>query len=112
MPGGQSRGLVQSALTKGWDPRRIPARAGHPEFDLSKWDTDPTSDTSINRYRGSFPGGAPPSAFPSDHPIPGGPHDIFGAVPFSTPDTSRETTSRGVREKLPVREPADLWRRR
>ena len=107
MPGGQSRGLIQASITKGWDPRVIPARADRPSVDLSKWDVDPTSATT--RYVGRLTGGTP-DVFASDNPAADGYHDIFAEPSFNHPDTRRETVSRGVRETLPVREPSDLFR--
>jgi hypothetical protein len=101
--------LIQASLTKGWDPRVIPARAGNPPVDLANWDKDPTA-AATGPYRGSLPGGTQ-TVFPTDHgKIPTGPVDIFSKPTFATPDTSRETVSRGVRETLPVREPSDLFR--
>ena len=52
MPGGQSRGLVQASITKGWDPRKIEGGGS-----ISAFDVDP--GTLPHRFVGRIPGGPP-----------------------------------------------------
>ena len=111
MGGGQSRGLIAASKTKGWDPTKIPARAGRPEVDLSKIDVDPfphnISETTpvYPEQPGGYPegwvNGTQPVPPPQDPPHVGA-QDIFAPTQFAHPDTSRETVSRGVGKELPV----------
>jgi len=111
MAGNQSRGLVAASKTRGWDPTKIPARAGRPEVDLSKIDVDPWPGNIANTtpvypeepggYPDGWPAGTQPVPPPQDPPRTGT-QDIFADPLFNNPNTSRETVSRGAGKELPV----------
>ena len=88
MPGGQSRGLVQASITKGWDPRKIPAGPNGPAVDLSKIDVDPGNlpGPYLGRLSDAGPKADAPDGYDSSIGSP--------SVPFEHPDTSRETANR------------------
>src|SRR5262245_54460186 len=67
MPGAQSRGLIQASITKGWDPRVIPARDGPPAQSISPFDVAP--EALPTRYVGRLPGGPRPG-WPDGHDAP------------------------------------------
>lgn len=89
--GGQSRGLIQASKTAGWDPTVIPAGPGSPAESIANFDKAPAICQQVREdgALGDLPGGTP-LAWPDG--------DVLSeSVPFSYPDTTRETKNRATR---------------
>lgn len=91
MAGNQSRGLIQASITKGWDPRVIPARDQYPAQRIDNFDVD--MGNLPGKFVGELPGG-PVNAWPDGYSREGLKDDYGAAPTFASPDVSRENKPR------------------
>jgi hypothetical protein len=99
--GDQSRGLIQSAKTRGWDPTVIPARGDKPAHSIANFDKEPDRPNYGDSMVGELPGGTPLS-WPNGYDVNIG--EGIQAPAFATPDTTYDSgvKSRRTRNANPV----------
>ena len=105
--GDQARALRIANMTAGLsDPTKI-YDDGKVVGDVGRFDRAP--DRVTHKTTGTLPGGVS-DVFPVPRPVvPAGNVDIFARPTFRTPDTSRETVSRGSGEALPINGVEELF---